>query len=167
MKKLIVLATVVAVSFGCSKKTSEEPKPVAAKGQNAKLNVSLALNDDASPATVSTTSSSGGQFVSVGYNPFSTKPTVGYYAGTLIPVITFPVYSAQIAAAGVSEGCYNEYIKLFSNYASIQVGQDASAICDFIDGLVALSEECSQMTAESKASVKQLSDMYAMMGICN
>jgi hypothetical protein len=49
----------------------------------------------------------------------------------------------------------------------MQGGSDASSACDFINSLVDLAEECSQMTSESKAAVKQLADMYSMLGICN
>jgi len=167
MKKILILASVIAISFGCSKKTSEEPKPVTANGQKAQLQLSVEVDEDASPATVSSTSSSKGQFVTIGYNPFDTKPKIGYEAGTLIPVVTFPTYSAQIASAGISEGCYNEYINIYSKAVSMQGGSNASSACDFIDSLVDLAEECSQMTSESKAAVKQLSAMYAMLGICN
>jgi hypothetical protein len=86
-------------------KTSEEPKPVSANAKNAKLQLVLEEDDEVFPATVSSTSNSKGQFVTIGYNPFNAKPTVGYNSGTLILVVTFPTYSAQIASDGISEGC--------------------------------------------------------------
>ena len=165
MKKLIILAAVAAAAFGCSKKTSEEPKPVVANGKNAQIHLVMEEDNDASPASVSSSSSSKGQFVTIGYNPFSTKPSVGYYSGTLIPVVTFPTYSAQIAAAGISEGCYNEYINIYSKAVAMQGGSDASA-CDFIDSLVSLSEECTELPAESKAAILQLKSLYTSFGIC-
>lgn len=160
------MAAVVAISFGCSKKTSEEPKPLVAKGQNAQIQLVLEEDEDASPATVSSTSSSKGQFVTIGYNPFNTKPAVGYNSGTLVPVITFPTYSAQIAAAGVSEGCYNQYINIYSKAVAMQGRSDASGACDFIDSLVEMAEECSDLPAESKAAISQLKSLYTSFGVC-
>lgn len=158
MKKALILATVVAISFGCSKKTSEEPKPVAAKGQNAQLHLVMEEDDDASPATVSTSSSSAGQFVTIGYNPFSTKPQVGYAAGALIPVVTFPTYSAQMASAGISEGCYNEYQSMYSKALSYLANPNEGTACDFVSELADVVENCSLIPAEARTAVKQMKD---------
>ena len=165
MKKALILAAVVAASFGCSKKTSEDPQPVLANGKPAQIQLRMEEDNSAAPATVSTSTSSKGSLITIGYNSFATKPSVGYYAGTLIPVVTFPVYSAQIASAGISEGCYNEFIQLFSKSVTIQASQDETAICDFVDSLVEVIEECSELTSDSKASAKQISDAYA--SVCN
>jgi hypothetical protein len=176
MKKVLILASVIAFSFGCSKKTSEEPKPVTVSNASSKIQLRMEESTETSSATGSTYTDAGGSvFVKLNFRPGILAPNVTYNSYVLKPVVSFPTY-AEIggASSGISgdcfanlQGIYTEAINAVSkvSMSAASGNADFSSYCDLISELRKGASSCPQASQLGKVADALCLSLTSLKGV--